>query len=244
MQALCRDINPGHALSIDEIESTDLYFESKYHIPLSQLPELDTYLNHYFVPASKFKQDILRTLYYDSPDLRCFWSSVDGNYTKFKVRLRQYTQCTEGNYIIESKLRVGSRVSKHRVRFTSNDYPHHSNLGDLVSSLGEAAAPLIQGGVDCPFELLEPKLLLQYHRRRFISSQAGIRASLDTNIMGLANYPSREGYWARMVPLPFAVLELKGESKPVLPAEFRRFTRRQESISKYVGLMRIYEGIY
>ena len=68
-------------------------FELKYLITLQKAEEIKSALRAYLIPDEYGNNDgsyALSSLYYDSPDLRCYWEKEHGIKLRRKLRIRRY----------------------------------------------------------------------------------------------------------------------------------------------------------
>ena len=65
-------------------------FEIKYTVPASRVPALCSLLDARCHPDPHYPRGHVRSLYFDTPDLRFLAEKSDGDFLKTKVRLRWY----------------------------------------------------------------------------------------------------------------------------------------------------------
>ena len=160
-------------------------FELKYLVDVHQCQDLLRRIEPFVVfdsnagPGGTYK---VASVYWDSPDLRCYWEKMDGEKYRRKVRLRTYgPQPTEG--FLEIKQRYNLNVQKRRVR---------APLDELEEVTAQILAGTYPGGrhdvYDEVFVLtrkqrLEPKMLVSYNRMAlFDRRKSDLRITLDMNI--------------------------------------------------------------
>jgi len=129
----------------------------------------------------------ITSLYYDTPDLRCYWEKIDGLRYRRKLRIRHYEGQAELRaetpVFVEIKQRVNRTVQKRRARF-----PHATALalcaGEEVeydSARGPFARE-VQAFVDT--QRLQPASITSYFRRALVGTvhDPGLRITFDTDI--------------------------------------------------------------
>jgi SPX domain protein involved in polyphosphate accumulation len=168
-------------------------FELKYLVTLAQAEHFRKDLLAYLVPddngdgAGKYA---LASLYYDSPDYRCYWEKVDGLRFRRKLRIRSYVAAQdlqpETPVFVEIKQRVDRVTQKRRVLL-----PYHSALAlcnersvavegahsQDLPVLNEIAAYAWQNN-------LRPASIVRYQRQAFMGTHhdIGLRVTFDTDL--------------------------------------------------------------
>jgi len=95
-------------------------FELKYLLTLQQAEEFKVALKAYLKPDEHGDgRYALTSLYYDSPDLRCYWEKVDGVKFRRKLRIRRY----ETDEALLPETPVLSRSSNASTESPRNDAP-------------------------------------------------------------------------------------------------------------------------
>jgi hypothetical protein len=116
-----------------------------------------------------------RSVYFDAPDLRCFWDHVVGRVPRFKVRTRLYRDA--GSCVFEVKLkRTNEETDKRQV-----EHP-----AERSEQLTEAAtrcltAALSDAGL-CPPADLAPTLHTSFRRITFAASESAERLTCDLDV--------------------------------------------------------------
>lgn len=120
----------------------------------------------------------VNSVYFDSPDLRCFWEKVDGVRFRRKVRIRSYGNASDKAFL-EIKQKLDMTTQKRR-----SVYPTSQLIDRLVHRKGDA----LQGEVGEEVELLfyqnsfEPKVLVSYDRVAYMgSTDDSLRVTFDSN---------------------------------------------------------------
>lgn len=152
------------------------------------------------------------SLYYDSPDLSCYWEKMDGEKYRRKVRVRTYGESPDEAFL-EIKQRYNLNVQKRRCR-----YP----FGVVDREMEAIRNGPYEGGVDPVFDevfnivrrrTLEPKLIISYNRAAFFDRyRSDLRITLDRNIkyrsqcLGLQENRLKGKY---VIPPTMMILEVK-----------------------------------
>jgi len=126
-------------------------FEFKYILPLELRDEVERELRFFlefdpFVKAAPHHQYFVRSLYYDDPDFTCFHDKHDGLHTRWKFRVRTYTDNPgDGTpYFLEIKGRYNNLVFKHRA-------PVEAKPGEMVIRGAELSDHLLRHVPDGQF---------------------------------------------------------------------------------------------
>jgi VTC domain len=97
-------------------------YELKYVVRTSRLPAIRAALVGRLEPDAHAVDGryVLSSLYFDSPDLACFWSKIDGESERRKVRIRHYETrhhlTADAPVYVEIKQRRNRTTQKRRVR--------------------------------------------------------------------------------------------------------------------------------
>ncbi len=178
------------------------------------------------------------SLYYDSPDLRCYWEKIDGEKYRRKVRVRSYGPRPDKAFL-EVKQRYNLNVQKRR---------YVAPIDVVKETMGEICAgkyrPRSEPVFDEVFVLartyaLRPTMLISYQRAAFFDRyKRDLRITIDRSIkcrnLDLDITGDRmSGRFA--VPPTVMVLELKfNEAMPRWLCTFlNRFDLQFQRLSKY-----------
>ena len=170
------------------------------------------------------------SVYFDTPDLRCFRDHVDGARPRFKVRSRYYRETDACFFEVKVK-RSGDETVKRQRPYDHAD--HGTITPDARAFLEETLAEL--AGEEPPGDLA-PTLITIYERLTLAAREGGERATLDLSVqlrtMDGRDIELRDGE---------VLVETKtGERAGRLDAELRAAGCEPTSISKYrlgVGLL-------
>jgi SPX domain protein involved in polyphosphate accumulation len=161
----------------------------------------------------------IASLYYDSPDLRCYWEKEYGLKFRRKLRLRHYEAdeplTPESPIFLEIKQRVDRVTQKRRIIL-----PYEQALR-LCNDRQLPDAPLEEGDQAVLQEIfvylwqynLRPRSIVRYNRQAFIGGEydLGLRITFDTTLsyqyhsLHLHEDPSG----LLMLPPHLAIMEIK-----------------------------------
>ena len=164
-------------------------FELKYVITLQEAERVKSVLRRYLVPDEHGNNNgrySLTSLYYDSPNYRCYHEKMAGIKFRRKLRLRRYETgeivTPETPVFIEIKQRVDRVTQKRRVTL-----PYHEALRLLNDRQPIAAGPNDKAFVEEVYTFLwqynlRPSSIVRYDRQAFIGTKydIGLRVTFDT----------------------------------------------------------------
>jgi hypothetical protein len=166
-------------------------FELKYLISLRQAGELKKILKKYMLPDAYGNRDDryqVSSLYYDSPDLRCYWEKENGIKTRRKLRIRYYDSgsvITERTPVfMEIKQRVDRVTQKRRALLPYIDALRLCNDRqmpecDLIDR------PLVEEVYVFLWQYnLVPSSIIRYDRQALVGTiyDPGLRVTFDNDI--------------------------------------------------------------
>jgi SPX domain protein involved in polyphosphate accumulation len=172
------------------------HFELKYLITLGQAEQFKAALNTYLIPDEHSHNHgcyTLASLYYDSPDLHCYWEKVDGIKFRRKLRMRLYEAgevlTDETPVFLEIKQRIDRVTQKRRIilpygkalRFCNDrQMPNHPPADNAI--IEEIYTFMWQYN-------LRPTSIVRYTRQAFIGTDydIGLRVTFDTSLTAQAN---------------------------------------------------------
>ena len=166
-------------------------FELKYLLSLKQAEIFKKALRAYLLADEHGNgRYTLASLYYDSPDFRCYWEKVDGIRFRRKLRIRRYESpgapLTEDTPVfVEIKQRVDRVTQKRRIILpygealrlcNKRQYPEQVAAGD-EAVVDEIYTYLWQYN-------LRPASIVRYERQAFIGTEydIGLRVTFDTSL--------------------------------------------------------------
>jgi hypothetical protein len=194
-------------------------FELKYLLTLQQAERFKTALQAYLVADEHGNGNgryPLSSLYYDSPDLRCYREKVDGLKFRRKLRIRLYGDSLTGEtpVFVEIKQRLDRVTQKRRIilayadalRLCNDRQPPANCAPDDRSVLDEIHAFLWQYN-------LHAASIVRYERQALIGSDydIGLRVTFDTSLTAQA-HPLRleqPPCGLPMLPVHITVMEIK-----------------------------------
>lgn len=150
--------------------------EFKYLIDRSRLPALRAALSPFCgldAHAGADRAYGLRSLYFDSPDMRLYHANEREAPVRFKARVRWYSDAESSPIYAEIKLRDGDVIKKTRTSLPTPDW---------ASGL-RAGAPVGPFGMRMHRHDLRPVALVDYRREAYMSRvDEYARISIDTQI--------------------------------------------------------------
>ena len=175
-------------------------------------------------PDSRYPEEQVNSLYFDTPDLDQYIRSSSGEFRKDKVRIRWYgniERCRETIPVfLELKSRQGFASSKQRQRLlVPAQNLELAHLGSGIVSKTTLINTISRFGY-YPKKPLRPVIVISYWRYRFTEISTGVRVSLDYSMR--SSMVARElGFGERELRLQGGVIEVKGPSME-LPVTLRR----------------------
>jgi SPX domain protein involved in polyphosphate accumulation len=232
----------GDAMHIDT--SHVRRFEWKYRVPAELVSELTEALqprtdadSHCVVSMDGAYP--VRSLYYDTADLRFYHEKKDGVKVRRKLRVRNYG---DDLYFLEIKRKINKKVVKERVSL-----PRSEVSGALD---GVDPAVVMLGRPDGDLQTLErfrfnmrslgliPTVLIAYRRRAWVGRlEPHLRITLDSDLR-CHTQPVQDAIFEEIELRPFeerCVLELKFDGRPPrwLMDLMSELQLKRESYSKY-----------
>jgi SPX domain protein involved in polyphosphate accumulation len=221
-------------------------FELKYILTLQQAEAFKHALRAYLRPDEHGLDNghySLASLYYDSPDLRCYWEKEYGIRFRRKLRLRRYengeTLTEETPIFVEVKQRVDRVTQKRRAVLPYGEALHLCNDRQIPDHSLEDTAVIEEIYVFLWQYNLRPVSIVRYDRQAFIGSvyDLGLRVTFDTALtfqaspLHLHEAPQR----LPMLPANRVVMEIKvNERIPSwLTGLIAKHNLRLERVSKY-----------
>lgn len=198
-------------------------FELKYILPVSRCARIMDELTDHIPPDRHGGEQgyPIVSLYYDSPQLECFWAKIEGIRFRRKVRLRIYpgddiTKVTHGS--IEIKQRINKTVQKRRLELPL-DRAEQLCAGKLsFDGLDEMDAQVASEVTYLSRALdLQPSAITAYSRRAFEGQEenAGVRITFDTSVASrlhslTVNAPAKNRL---ILPVDFCIMEVKADDR-------------------------------
>ena len=195
-------------------------FELKYLISLQQAAQFKAALQAYLIPdkhGSNNGRYTLSSMYYDSPDLRCYRENEHGLKFRRKLRIRRYETdevfTDESPVFLEIKQRYDRVTLKrrtimpyHQALRLCNDRQMPDHRTDDQALVEEVYGFLWQYN-------LRPASIVRYDRQAFTGTQhdSGMRVTFDTSLSFQAHQlhlHEQSSGWP-MLPANSVVLEIK-----------------------------------
>ena len=227
-------------------------FELKYLITLQQAEKLKDALRAYMHPDEHGNDNgryALASLYFDSPDLRCYWEKEYGIRYRRKLRLRRYegsenitageTLTEETSIFVEVKQRIDRVTQKRRAVLPYSEALRLCNDRQIPDHAPEDKAVIEEIYVYLWQYNLRPVSIVRYNRQAFIGTayDLGLRVTFDTALTFQAHplhlHEAPSGL--PMMPANRVVMEVKvNERIPSWLSELiANHNLRVERVSKY-----------
>lgn len=173
-------------------------FELKYLITLKQAEAIRKTLLDYLKPDKYGNWDghySITSLYYDSPDYRCYWEKMDGVRYRRKLRIRTYDSMegvTENTPVfVEIKQRYDRVTQKCRIILPYHDAVSLCNYRQPPVELKIENKQVMQEIQAFAWQYnLRPVSIVNYLRQAFTGGDfdIGLRVTFDTRMVS-QNYP-------------------------------------------------------
>ena len=232
--------------------------ELKYYLPEQVYPELMRLISGYMKLDEHLEEAgssnyVVRSLYLDTDDLKCYYEKLDGVHTRRKFRIRAYGH-ESSSVFFEIKRRYNNTVVKDRA------VGRYEEINEVLDQYGGYCSS--QGRSDGEMEViksylfhvpllqLRPVVLVAYDREAYTGVfDDSVRLTLDRNVRcmpgsGIDLFYSGPDW---MLINNLCILELKFNH--TLPFLFRRIIRRLElqleAISKYaLSIEKVRQSFY
>ena len=153
---------------------------------------------------------LVRSIYYDTRDLRAYHEKDDGSYGRIKLRLRAYSETlnSDSGVSVELKTKSGNVMTKYSARVSYDEYLYFERSGhwpDLSDPVVMEFQRLVRA------RSLEPVVLVQYRREGYRSrNRLPLRVTVDH---GVVSSRARTLFPARCILRPHrprhVILEIK-----------------------------------
>lgn len=207
-------------------------FEYKYRLTYNHYLRVRSAILPYmqkdpFTKGPGNRRYTVRSLYFDTSDLRAFVEKLNGDSDRVKLRLRAYQREARAEMLVrvELKARKGMAMEKHSTWASLEDYQrfmdswHWPDVSDPVLSEFERYVHL---------KTLRPKVLVEYQREGYLSRIGGeVRVTFDHQVKSawaetlFPDAPFFRKFYPGMV-----VFEIKCDKRQ--PFWLRRLVRDQE----------------
>ena len=162
-------------------------FELKHQMTLKTAERFKESLRAYLLPDNHGDGQgsyWLSSLYYDSPDYRCYWEKIDGIRFRRKLRIRQYENAGGASVFVEIKQRANRVTQKRRAAL-----PYPAALALCSQRQRPDCPPADQAVLDEVYTLLwqydmRPASLIRYQRQALVGTDydLGLRVTFDTQL--------------------------------------------------------------
>jgi SPX domain protein involved in polyphosphate accumulation len=208
---------PAAASALQAVRSRNR-FELKYLLPRERAAILCDEALLYMEPDAHGlgRPYVITSLYYDTPDLRCYWEKVDGLKCRRKLRIRHYENAAglqpDTPVFVEIKQRLNRTTQKRRAKLPysgavalcrGEDIEHDASQARFIHEVRAFVGSL----------RLEPASITSYYRRALVGTihDPGLRITFDTDIRYRSADLSLESRnpGLHMVPPEQVVVEIK-----------------------------------
>ena len=172
-------------------------FELKYHLTEEKALRVRDFvrcyisLDEYSVGKPNFSYPVHR-LYLDSDELVSYWSTINGDKNRFKLRIRYYDANPGSPVFFEVKRRMDHCILKQRGGVRVEMVPwllagHHPEQAHLISKDPRQLVALQRFCQLMQQIHATPKVHIAYEREAYVSDDDSFRVTLDRNIRAEAN---------------------------------------------------------
>ena len=186
--------------------------------------------DEYSVGKADFSYPV-HSLYLDSDDLKLYWSTINGDKNRYKLRLRYYSTHPDAPVFFEIKRRKNNTIEKQRGGVRQECVPlllrgYLPQPEHLVSKNPNGLVAL-QRFCEMAHQLhAKPKVHTYYMREAYVSDDDNVRVTIDRKVYGEANLDYTIKTEMHNPALSFAnqvILELKFTNR--FPDWFRELVR-------------------
>lgn len=166
-------------------------FELKYLLTLRQAERFKSDLRAYLIPDDHGNENgryTVASLYYDAPNLRCYWEKENGIKFRRKLRIRRYESgdvlTEESPVFVEIKQRVDRVTQKRRALLSYGDALRLCNDRQILDYDADDKAFVDEVFVYLWQYNLQPMSIVRYERQAFIGTEydIGLRVTFDTSL--------------------------------------------------------------
>ena len=134
----------------------------------------------------------VHSLYVDSDDLKLYWSTINGEKNRYKLRLRYYSTHLDSPVFFEIKRRMNNCIMKQRGGVRQECVPLllKGQLPQAEHLVSRAPNQLVSLQNFCQLALqlhAKPKVHVFYMREAYVSDDDQVRVTLDRKVYGEAN---------------------------------------------------------
>lgn len=226
-------------------------FEYKYHINERQAEGIRRFLDHYmeldeYGATQPNLSYPVHTLYLDSPDLKLYQSTVNGDRNRFKLRVRFYESSESSAVYAEIKRRSNTVITKRRAAMTHEAARHIARgqlppRGGLINPEPDSMSALEEFNKLVALLNAGPVAHIAYLREAWMGEHehTRIRVTMDREIKSEPRHDMQFDFEMHNPEIVFpdsVVLELKFTDR--FPVWFKELVQiyelRHQSAAKYV----------
>lgn len=171
-----------------------LRYEYKYLVPFSQLEDLREYLSPFvrvdpYSPETEKNLYTVRSIYFDTSDLKYYLEKVEGLIRRKKIRLRGYNELDDAsNLFFEIKRKHQSGIHKSRVKLDFETAKKIVSSPNFSPEKFRNRNSSLNGEIDKFYyyiirERLRPELLVVYEREAYYDKfNFATRMTFDLNL--------------------------------------------------------------
>ena len=179
---------------------------------------------------------VIRSLYFDDPDNRCYYENENGTDPREKFRIRIYNGSAD-RITLECKRKERGKTLKTACPLTL-EQTRLLMAGKTVPRIGEQPVLLQKLTGQMLLRRMRPVVIVEYRRIPYVCKNGNVRITLDTNLAASKETESfLEGkiFFHPVMPLGWQLLEVKYDA--YLPDYIYRGLQlenlRQTAFSKY-----------
>lgn len=221
-------------------------FELKYLVDQAQqmalMAELANYMTFDRLGDGQGRY-LITSLYFDSPDYKCYWNKLEGHRFRRKVRIRVYgpDQVTaETSCFVEIKQRTNKTLQKKRVRLTYAEAEALCGAGESIRDRSPAEQAVIEELLYLHHMLqLQPACVVAYQRLAFQGDayDADLRVTFDTQLkcrahdLTLLALGQTENHY--FVPPQWCIMEVKANHR--IPGWLAELVNKHQCVLRRVS---------
>jgi VTC domain len=177
-QRALESLEPVSLEELDERSKLRRRVDTKYVVPEARVAALVERLGDRYqvLEIDAWRRFTYESVYFDTPDFRCFHEHVEGRRPRFKVRSRYYRE-TEACFLEVKVKQEGEETVKRQRPY---DRDEHGRLTDTGWSFVEETLAE-EAGIEPPADLA-PTLSTGYKRMTLGAVEGGERATFDLEI--------------------------------------------------------------
>ena len=169
-------------MSTESLISPNYYYERKFVLMELTTSEIEFIIKtHPAVFSEIYHERFVNSIYFDSPDMKNYYDSINGSENRLKVRIRWYNDLF-GNVekpILEFKNRHGFLVTKKLFPLKHFSVDNDLKLSTITNIFKESNVP---GTLKEHLITLQFSLLIGYRRKYFLSADKNFRITIDSGI--------------------------------------------------------------